>query len=153
MIESLLQSGFTDIYLMSGPESYSCEFECIRGFCDAFKNYNLSPPAYAFFQTDMSKEDAFRKTIRLLRSKIPQVIVTTSESLAAGIIEGIKILGYTTDNIPVFTLGEEHWNLHTHSFSSASTVRPAMKLGQLASKLLLEQLQSCLLYTSPSPRD
>ena len=144
MIESLLQSGFTDIYLMSGPESYGCEFECIRGFCDAFKNYNLSPPAYAFFQTDMSKEDAFRKTIHLLRSRIPQAIVATSESLAAGIIEGIKILGYTTNDIPVFTLGEEHWNLHTHSFSSASTVRPAMKLGQLASKLLLEQLQSPL---------
>ena len=92
---------------MSGPESYGCEFECIRGFCDAFKNYNLSPPAYAFFQTDMSKEDAFRKTIHLLRSRIPQAIVATSESLAAGIIEGIKILGYTTNDIPVFTLGED----------------------------------------------
>lgn len=61
MIESLLQSGFTDIYLMSGPESYGCEFECIRGFCDAFKNYNLSPPAYAFFQTDRLYETIVEK--------------------------------------------------------------------------------------------
>ena len=92
----------------------------------------------------MSKEDAFRKTIRLLKNHYPDAIVATSQSLAAGIIEGITILGYTIQNIPVFTLGEEHWNLHTHSFASGSTVRPAMKLGQLAAKLLTEQLSSPL---------
>lgn len=144
MIDSLLNFGYRDIYLMSGPSSFGCESECIRGFYDSYKNHGLTPASHIFLKTDMSKEDAFRKTIRLLKAHTPQVIVTTSESLAAGIIEGITILGYTTEDIPVFTLGEEHWNLHTHSFASASTVRPAMKLGQLASKLLMEQLKSPL---------
>lgn len=144
MVDSLLHSGFRNICLMSGPESFGCEYECIRGFCDAYKNYNLTPPPESFFTTDMSKEDAFRKTIRLLKTYTPQAIVTTSESLASGIIEGITILGYSTDDIPIFTLGEEHWNFHTHSFASTSTVRPAIKLGQLASKLLMEQLKSPL---------
>lgn len=144
MVDSLLKAGFRDICLMSGPENYDCEAACIRGFRDSFKNHDLVPEQRFFLKTDMSKEDAFRKTIHLLKKQIPDVIVTTSESLAAGIIEGITILGYTVQDIPVFTLGEEHWNLHTHSFSSCSTVRPAMKLGQTASRLLMEQINSPL---------
>ena len=92
----------------------------------------------------MSKEDAFRKTINLLKYRKPDVIATTSESLATGIIEGITILGYTIQDIPVFTLSEEHWNTHTHSFASDSTARTAIKLGQTASRLLTEQLNSPL---------
>lgn len=144
MMESLFQAGYKNIYLMCGPDKFDCESECIRGFCDAYKNHGLTPPADFFLKTDMSKEDAFRKTIHLLSKKLPEVIVTTSESLASGIIEGITILGYTITDLPVFTLGEEHWNLHTHSFASVSIVRPAIKLGQTASKLLMEQLKSPL---------
>ena len=144
MVDSLLENGYHDIYLMSGPRKFVCEADCIRGFCDSYKNHGLDPSDKFLIKTDMSKEDAFRKTTKLIRALMPDAIVTTSESLAAGIIEGITILGYTIENIPVFTLGEEHWNLHTHSFASSSAVRPAMKLGQLASKLLMEQLQSPL---------
>lgn len=144
MVDSLLNEGFQDVYLMSGPDKFDCEAACIRGFCDSFKNHNLTPEKRFFLKTDMSKEDAFRKTIHLLKQQIPDVIVTTSESLASGIIEGITILGYTVQDIPVFTLGEEHWNLHTHSFALSSTVRPAMKLGQTASRLLMEQIASPL---------
>ncbi|MCI6466245.1 MAG: extracellular solute-binding protein [Faecalicatena sp.] len=144
MVESLLRMDFRRIYLMSGPEKFDCEAACMRGFSDAYKNYGMNLDEKYFIQTELSKEDAFRKTIKLLNAEIPEVIVTTSESLTAGVIEGITILGYTTDDIPVFTLGEEHWNLHTHSFSSGSTVRPAIKLGQTASRLLIEQLNSPL---------
>lgn len=144
MVDSLLVGNYKNIYLMSGPDSFECEAECIRGFCDSYRNHGVYPAKELFLKTDMSKEDAFRKTIRLLKNHYPDAIVATSQSLAAGIIEGITILGYTIQNIPVFTLGEEHWNLHTHSFASESTVRPAMKLGQLAAKLLTEQLSSPL---------
>ena len=144
MVDSLLVGNYKNIYLMSGPDSFECEAECIRGFCDSYRNHSVHPAKELFLKTDMSKEDAFRKTIRLLKNHYPDAIVATSQSLAAGIIEGITILGYTIQNIPVFTLGEEHWNLHTHSFASGSTVRPAMKLGQLAAKLLTEQLSSPL---------
>lgn len=144
MVDSLIKEGYRNIYLMSGPEKFDCESECIRGFCDSYKNHGYIPDDMLFLKTDMSKEDAFRKTIKLLKTEKPDVIVTTSESLATGIIEGITILGYSIVDIPVFTLGEEHWNLHTHSFASGSTVRPAMKLGQTASRLFMEQLNSPL---------
>lgn len=144
MSDNLLEHGYKNIYLMSGPQKFSCEAECIRGFTDSFSNHNLKVQNSMFLTTDMSKEDAFRKTIALLKTETPDVIITTSESLATGIIEGITILGYDTDALPVLTLGEEHWNLHTHSFAFNSTARPALKLGQTASRLLLEQLKAPL---------
>ena len=82
----------------------------------------------------MGKEDAFRKTLQLLKRKKPDAIVTTSESLALGIIEGIRLIGYTTVDIPIFTLGEQHWNLHTHSFATNSLVRPALNFVNKAKK-------------------
>lgn len=144
MTEHLLDEGCRNIYLMSGPEKFSCEYECIRGFQDACQNHGITVDDSMLLKTDMSKEDAFRKTINLLKFHKPDVIATTSESLATGIIEGITILGYTIQDIPVITLSEEHWNTHTHSFASNSTVRTAIKLGQTASRLLTEQMNSPL---------
>ncbi len=144
MAEHLLNSGFKNIYLMTGPENFDSENECIRGFCDAFSKYGDLPDPSCFLKTDMSKEDAFRKTIHLLKEQQPEAFIATSESLSSGIIEGITILGYSINDIPVFTLGEEHWNLQTHSFATTAIVRPAIKLGHIASKLLMEQLKSPL---------
>lgn len=142
IVSNLIQEGFREIYLMSGPEKFDCESSSIHGFCDAFKDYQLTPNTRYFIQTNMSKEDAFSKTIDLLKDHLPDVIVATSESLAAGIIEAITILGYNIEDIPVLTLGEEHWNIHTHSFATNSSTRPAIKLGQTSARLLLEQLHS-----------
>ncbi|MDO4471294.1 MAG: substrate-binding domain-containing protein, partial [Bacillota bacterium] len=133
-----------NIYLLSGPEKFYCELECMKGMRDAFQNNGKQNVSDYFIQTNMGKEDAFRKTLQLLKTEKPDAIVTTSESLALGIIEGIRLIGYTTADIPIFTLGEQHWNLNTQSFATTSLVRPAMNLGKKASKLLLEQLESPL---------
>lgn len=140
----LLQQGYRDIFLLSGPKSFSCEADCIQGFLDAFSDQSLFPDPSFLIQTNLSKEDSFRKTIQFLRSRAPQAIVATSESSATGAIEALIILGYQADEVPVLTLGEEHWNVCTHSFASGSAVRPAIRLGQIASGLLLEQLKSPL---------
>ena len=144
MVDELLKRKMENIFLLSGPEKFYCELECMKGMRDAFENNGKQNVSDYFIQTNMGKEDAFRKTLQLLKRKKPDAIVTTSESLALGIIEGIRLIGYTTVDIPIFTLGEQHWNLHTHSFATNSLVRPAMNLGKTASKLLLEQLESPL---------
>ena len=55
-------------------------------------------------------------------------------------MEGIQILGYSTDRIPVFTLSEDHWNLHTHSLSSGFSMRRAIELGRTAARILERQM-------------
>ncbi len=142
--DSLLERGYRNIFLFSGPRQFDCEANCICGFTDSLKKAGISDPRCFIIETNLSKEDVFRKTLQLLRSASPDAIVTTFESIATGAIEGLTFLGYSTRDIPVFTLSEEHWNLYTHSFASGSAARPVLKLGQTAANLLLEQLESPL---------
>ncbi|MCF0146719.1 MAG: extracellular solute-binding protein [Eubacterium sp.] len=142
MTTDLLNFGYRDTYLMSGPTKFSCESDCIRGFQEAFQQNSINLDPSFLLKTNLSKEDAFRKTIQLLKERKPDAIVSTSESMATGIIEAFTILGYRTEEIPVITLGEEHWNSYTHSMTNVSASRPAIKLGQTASNLLMEHLKS-----------
>lgn len=144
MTEQLLEKGYKQIYIVSGPEKYTCEADCIRGFIDACIDYGLIISEEAFIETDMSKEDAFRKTIKLLKHKKTDAIVTTSEPLAKGVIEGLSVLEGGIKTIPVATFSEEHWNHHTHSFASSFVVRTAIELGRTASKLMERQLDAPL---------
>lgn len=140
----LLADGRRDLVLFSGPQEFTCENDCIRGFSDAFAGANLELPPSALVQTSITKESAFSKTIRLLKSRHPQVIIASSSLIATGVIEGLHLLGKTVEEIPVITLGEEHWNKFTQSFASYSTSRPAIRVGDTAASLLLEQLVSPL---------
>ncbi len=142
--ESLLKQGYRKIFLFSGPQKFKCEVDCINGFTDTFAKMNIPFVTSFIIQTNLSKEDAFRKILRLLRSTIPDAIVTTSESIATGVIEGLRILDYNPDEIPVVTLGEEHWNFHTHTLACSSAARPVIQLGKAAANLLLEQLDAPL---------
>ena len=142
--ESLLVQGYQKIFLFSGPQKFKCEANCIKGFTDVFSKRKVPFDPSFVIQTNLSKEDSFRKILRLLRSTTPEAIIATSESIATGVIEGLQVLYYDQYEIPVVTLGEEHWNFHTHSFASASAVRPAIQLGKAAANLLLDQLEAPL---------
>lgn len=144
----LISCGYSRIALLSGPPQYTCENACIQGFLDAHQEAGKSVPPSALLHTDLNKEDAFRKVTALLKADIPEVILTTSELTATGIIEGLRVLGYTTEELPVITLGEEHWNQHTQSFATYSTARPAMRLGTRSAQLLMNKLRSPLLQES-----
>ena len=144
MTAGLLEQGYRQIFLLSGPQSFECEHKCILGFQEVFLASSLPYDPAFLVKTNLSKEDAFRKTIQLLRNTRPEALITTSETIADGAIEALTLLGFRSDEIPVLTLGEEHWNLYTKSFASVSAPRPAIKLGQTAAGLLLEQLNSPL---------
>ncbi len=151
----LLKKGFHHLLLVTGPDRFTCEANAIRGFQKGLAHTGMqadvaflspkalppSPTTAKILQTNLSRDDAFRKTTLLLSAEKPDAIVTTSESLASGVIESLLLHGYTPQDIPVISLGEEHWNYHTHSFASESIPRPAIKLGQTAAELLLHQLK------------
>lgn len=140
----LLKEGAENIFLISGAEQFTCEANCISGFLDTFQQNDLPVPSSHVIQTNMTKEEAFRKAIQLLNTTIPDAIIATSESLATGVIEALIILNYDTEKIPVYTLGQEHWNLYTRSFAHGSFMRPAIKLGQTAATILMDQLMAPL---------
>ncbi len=142
MTRRLFQLGYRRPILMAGYERYTCEAQCIRGFLDAFRREGLTPPPQAVVQMELNKEDAFRKTSGLLRESRPDIILATSELTAMGIMESLLLLGYSLRDIPVITLGEEHWNRYTHSQAAFSLARPAIQMGEQAARLLIEKLKS-----------
>lgn len=136
----LLQTNYNAIYLMAGPSSFSCEAECIDGFCTAYLDERAMDAGTFVVPIELNKEDAFRKTTRLLNETVPDVILTTSELTATGIVEALQLLGYSSGEIPVITLGEEHWNRFTHTFAEFSAARPAIKMGTEAARMLIDKM-------------
>ena len=135
----LLTRGHRDIVLMAGDPAFTSEENCIRGFSRAFDQCGV--PCGKVLQTELNREGAFRATMSLLRTQVPQVVIATSEASAGGIMEALSLCGHGDGSVPVVTLGEEHWNKFTHSFANFSTARPAIRMGQTAGELVLEQLR------------
>ena len=138
----LLAQGRHRPFLFSGPGDFSCEASCIQAFTDAHRHAGLPLEPTQLVQLPLTKEQGFSRTITLLKQAQPELILTTSSLLASGVIEALRLLGYTPEDIPVITLGEEHWNKYTQTQATLSTSRPAIKLGSTAAELLLGQLES-----------
>lgn len=136
--EEMLRLGLRNLTLMAGPENFSCEQACIEGFLRAFTSDSEGIPTV--MSMDLNKESAFRKTTMLLKKDRPDGILATSELTATGIIEAMHVLGCTTEDIPVITMGEEHWNRHTHTFATYSIERPAIQIGANAANIVMQQL-------------
>ncbi len=136
--KELLGLGLRNLTLMAGPENFSCEQACMEGFLRAFTPERGGAPTV--MNMDLNKESAFRKTTKLLKKNRPDGIIATSELTAIGIIEAMHVLGCTTEDIPVITMGEEHWNRHTHTFATYSIERPAIQIGARAAQIVLQQL-------------
>lgn len=137
---SLLTNGRHRLCLMTGPDAFSCENSCIRAFVDAHTHAGLAPDSRLLMQMPLTKESGFSNTIRLLKQEKPEMILTTSSLVASGVIEALHLLGFEKDEVPVITLGEAHWNQYTQTQAAFSTSRPAIKLGDTAARLLLNQL-------------
>lgn len=148
MTAQLLKTGRRGLELVAGPSAFTCEQNCVDGYLAAWSEAGLTPPEDSVHTIPLDKESAFYATIELLKHRRPEVILATSELTSIGIIESLRVLGYTERDIQVLTLGEEHWNSFTHSFATYSTARPAMKMGSRAAGLLIEKLRSPLLQES-----
>ena len=138
--EELLQMGYRNLTLMAGPAHLSCEQNCVQSFLRTFSSRTDSTATVVHMGLD--KESAFRNASKLLQKSPPDGIITTSELAAIGIVEAMHVLGFSTTNIPVITLGEEHWNKHTHTFASFSVERPAIHIGADAAEMMIRKLRA-----------
>lgn len=141
---ALLAEGHRRLHLFSGAEDFTCEASCIRAFRDAHAHAGVELEPAQLVQIPLTKEHGFSKTIRLLRNQQSDAILTTSSLVASGVIEARHLLGLGEGELPVITLGEEHWNSYTQTMASFSTSRPAIKLGNTAATMMLGQLASPL---------
>ncbi|MDC7245927.1 MAG: extracellular solute-binding protein [Sphaerochaetaceae bacterium] len=143
LTKTLIEKNLKNIVLITGPQAFQCESMCIEGFSETMKKSNIPlNPDTQIVSSGSSKEDSFKSTVELFKKTVPEAIITTSENRAIGIIECMELLGYSIKDIPVLTLGEDHWNRHTHSIATLSTIRPAIHMGELAANILINQIDT-----------
>lgn len=149
LTSQLLVQGYKKIALIVGSQEYYCENECVQGYTEAFNNISLSINSELIYHINLNKEDAFRCTTMMLQNYIPEAIITSSETNAKGIIESLNLLRYSVpEDIIVISLGEEHWNQYTCSFSTIHSVRSAINMGETAAQLLLDQIKTPTTFES-----
>lgn len=151
LTEQLLMKHYRRIALITGPDHYSSESDCIQGYQTAFQTYNIPLDPCLIRNTDMSKEDAFKTVFGNLDLDTIEAVIATSENIADGILEALHILGYRTpEDIQVITLGEECWNQSAQRPGIIHTSRNAFTLGSAAAKLLVENIASPSLFEEKS---
>ncbi|NLC25436.1 MAG: LacI family transcriptional regulator, partial [Fastidiosipila sp.] len=80
MCHALLAEGKQNLVLISGPEKFDCEARCINGFKEAHSKMEVPLTKDAVVNCNMSKEEAFRRTLQMFRTNKPDAIISTSES-------------------------------------------------------------------------
>lgn len=148
---ALLDKGYRDILLLCGPEHYSCEEDCVKGYAEAFRKRSILVDSKYVCRTNMSKEDAFKNVLFAFDRRAPQAVVATSTNIAKGVLEAAYVQGIRVpEDLLMITFGEECWNRSNQLPGVIHTSRPAFALGTRAAELLLENIDSPILFEKQS---
>lgn len=144
---ALLDKGYEKIALFTGNPAFSSERDCIRGYEYALQSHGIPADQAMIYETNMSKEDAFKVSIAHLGSRPAQALLATSENIAFGLLETLHVLGLRTpEDLQLITLSEESWNTSTKYPGMLHTSRTAFTLGQEAAKLLEANIRNPSLF-------
>lgn len=145
----LLALGYRDISLVSGDPAFSCEREAIDGFCEAMSAHGTRPDPLHLCHTTMSKEGAFKTTMYAYEQRFPEAIITTSETIAKGVLETAHIARKKVpEDVMIVSLGEETWCRSNHLGNVITTSRSAVTLGARIADLLIQNINSPYLFES-----
>lgn len=150
-VNQLLSIGYRTIAIVTGPEEYFSESQCIAGYRNALKEYGMELNGKLVEITNMDKESAFKAAFRLLQlGEVPDAIVTSTTQIAEGISKAINIC---EDNLPkrplIVSLSEDSWT-NTNAAEILKLPRQAMLIGELAAETLLGNINNSAFYESRS---
>lgn len=147
LTESLLQKGYRNIALITGPLIFSSERDAADGYRAALQRYEITPKSDLFQTTNMTKEDAFKALLTLPLLEEIDAVIATSENIAMGIAEACRIRGIRVPgDIQILSFGEESWLRTSAAPEIIRTSRTAFTLGTAAAELLLDNIQTPVLF-------
>ncbi|MFV0529027.1 MAG: extracellular solute-binding protein [Lachnospiraceae bacterium] len=145
----LIAKGYSHISLVCGPQSFSSERECLRGYRDAFADHGLALHENYIRFTNMSKEDTFKSVLTSLVHLPLEAIITTSENIAYGTLEALATHGLRVgEDLQLITFSEESWTKSNHIPGVFHTSRTPFDLGSTAACLLLKNILSPSFFES-----
>ncbi len=134
----LIANDFEDIALLTGPDNFFSESECIAGYQDAMDSAGLPISQGRQITSDMTKESAFSMYLHMWTNNPPQAIITSSQALCQGVIEACNL---TNQRIPedvcIITLDVDNWNRSSFYPHVIRTTRPAYAMGVQSCQALI----------------
>lgn len=149
LTESLISNGFRKIALVAGPKEYSENKNACSAFLSALEKNHMSPDPDLILFTTAIRECGFRAGMQLLEDKnaFPEIILSTSYRLAEGIRYALRI--YHLDGvsqIQIISTGDSMDDVFYHDPTIRKTSRDAYRIGETAGKLLLDNIQSPIIF-------
>lgn len=142
LTRQLLDAGYRRMALLCGHHKLFSEMESIRGFTDAVEERGGSMDAHRIWETEISKEAAFRQAMFRIVEDPPQAILSTSELMTLGLLEALQLAGIAVPaQTAVLTLGADCWNTSNYHPAVIHTARAAYAMGESSVRLLRENLQ------------
>jgi multiple sugar transport system substrate-binding protein len=138
-----LTNGYQIIAIVTGPEEYYSEKQCLKGYLDALAKHQVNINQRLIETSGFNKESAFKAAFRLLQlGETPEVIITSSSQLAEGVRKAITLCEYNLTKKPlVISLNEESWS-SSSSPDMIKIARPAMLAGETAAEVLLTNIEN-----------
>lgn len=125
------------VLLLCSAKEYSTEQETTDGFCeDIFSSVQI-------LYTDGTRENAFQVCLKELTAPFPQIVLATSEELASGLLEALRIKNLqAAREITIVCYGEESWTISDQIPGLYHTSRQAAQLGAAAVDLLMKRIKA-----------
>ena len=147
LTNELIKNGYNDIALITGAAHFPSERDCIDGYKAAYIDNNMTVNQDLMCSTNMSKEDSFKSVMKFISRRPLQAVITTSENIALGAFEALEIRGLKVpENVQLITFSEERWNKSGRLPGVIHTSRTAFTLGTSAAELLVQNIQSPMLF-------
>lgn len=142
LTSQLIQNGYKDIALLSGPQIFFSDSEAAAGYQEALDEASIPFRADRQLSTDTTKEGAFSVFLQSWANDPPQAVITTSQILCQGAIEACNLANLSIPkDICLLTLGVDNWNRSSFYPHIIRSSEPAYSLGAQSCQALIEQME------------
>ncbi|MFW5992047.1 MAG: LacI family DNA-binding transcriptional regulator, partial [Halanaerobiaceae bacterium] len=138
----LIEQDQENVAIIMGSRDEFLESEKLNGYCQALQKHDIPVREELIIETDGSRQGGYDGFFTAVEAqKIPEAFFTTSDLLAVGLSEAIKMGGYfIPDDFSIVCYGE---SLITSIINPPLSVvaEPLGQLGKYAAKFLIQLIE------------
>jgi hypothetical protein len=147
LTERAIAEGHSRIALVASMFFYGNAGQTPPCFSEALEAHGLRAENDFVALSIDAKSSAFSATLQMLKTGVPDAIVTCAAHFAEGIVEALHCNGYRVpEDVGLYTFDEENWSLMEKEDGVVRLYRRPITLGNAAAMLLLENILSPLTF-------
>ena len=138
LMNIMIKKGFHDFAFVGGPQNHIFSKDRLEGYRRSLDLRNLNVDEKCILEMDeFSEEQGYNAMVKICKLKVPQVVITTDDLLAFGVLKYIR-----DHNLHVRVTGFNNTPLSEYQTPALTSVDiRAEDLGYNAAKLLIKHLE------------